>query len=300
MRPVETLVLLWLLGPYLALSLSTVVDAVRRFYRRRMQHGVILLALLLGPFVLVNAPNARQNANAFANGLLALGAYALVPGTLAMYRQKTAKPRPLDLADALVILIVWLPVEFGWLPAMNVTALGQSIPLGPLTSVVLVLLIFLVLRPLTQIGYTFALTRIDLRRAGAAALAFAAVAVPLGLLVGFLRWRPPTFINLELLIVRFVITFLLVGLPEELIYRGALQNLIEKRTGEKRAALVIAAVIFGAAHLNNPPAPNYTYALLGTLAGVAYGWVWMRTRKITAAALTHTLVNWVWVWLLGG
>ncbi|MCZ7545921.1 MAG: hypothetical protein M5R40_21425 [Anaerolineae bacterium] len=162
----ETLVLLWLLGPYLALSLSTVVDAVRRFYRRRMQHGVILLALLLGPFVLVNAPNARQNANAFANGLLALGAYALVPGTLAMYRQKTAKPRPLDLADALVILIVWLPVEFGWLPAMNVTALGQSIPLGPLTSVALVLLIFLVLRPLTQIGYTFALTRIDLRRAG--------------------------------------------------------------------------------------------------------------------------------------
>ncbi|GAB4434747.1 MAG: hypothetical protein Kow00120_01260 [Anaerolineae bacterium] len=296
----ETLVLLWLLGPYLALSLSTVVDAVRRFYRRRMQHGVILLALLMGPFVLVNAPNARQNANAFANGLLALGAYALVPGALAMYRQKTAKPRPLDLADALVILIVWLPVEFGWLPAMNVTALGQSIPLGPLTSVVLVLLIFLVLRPLTQIGYTFALTRTDLRRAGAAALAFAAVAVPLGLLVGFLRWRPPAFINLELLIVRFVITFLLVGLPEELIYRGVLQNLIEKRTGEKRAALVIAAVIFGAAHLNTPPAPNYTYALLGTLAGVAYGWVWMRTRKITAAALTHTLVNWVWVWLLGG
>ncbi len=296
----ETLALLWLLVPYLAAASKSAVEAVRRFYRGRMQHGVILLALLLGPYVLVTAPNARGNVNAFANGLLALAAYVFVPGALAMYRQKTSKPRPLDLADLLTLLIIWLPIEFGWLPAVSVSVLGLTIPLSVLTGVVLALLIFLVIRPLGQIGYTVRLTRGDLERAGKALLVVAVVGIPLGLIVGFLAWRPPTFVSVEALIVRFTGIFLLIALPEELIFRGIVQNLVEKRIGEKRAALVIAALLYGAAHLNNPPAPNYLYALLSSLAGFAYGWVWMVTRKVTASALMHTVVSWVWGLLFGG
>jgi membrane protease YdiL (CAAX protease family) len=37
------------------------------------------------------------------------------------------------------------------------------------------------------------------------------------------------------------------------------------------------------------------YVVMATLAGLAYGWVWMRTRKVTASAITHMLVNLIWV-----
>lgn len=296
----ETLALLWLLVPYLGFASQSVGDRVRRFFRRQVNHLVLMLGALLVPYLLMTAPGAQRNLSGFANGLLAMAAYVFVPGALAFYRQKAARPRPLDLADALTIPMLWLPVEFGWLPAVSVRVAGLDVSLSQLTGVALTLLIFLVIRPLAQIGYTFMLTARDLRRAGIAALAFAVVAIPLGLLTGFIAWRPPAGVYLDVLIVRFVGVFFLVALPEELLFRGIIQNLIEKRYAERNAALIVAAILFGAAHLNDALAPNYLYALLSVAAGVAYGWVWMHTRKITAAALAHTLVNWVWVVLFGG
>ena len=34
--------------------------------------------------------------------------------------------------------------------------------------------------------------------------------------------------------------------------------------------------------------------LLASLAGIAYGWTWRTTGKVSAAAVTHTLVDWLW------
>lgn len=300
----DTFALILLLAAYLAFAWKTAVAWLsRRFYRRRMNRAVMLLSALLVPYALVTLPTLERDRDAFANDLLAMAAYVFVPGALAIYRQRVTrpKPKPLDLADLLIILVIWLPLEFDWLPAASVAVAGESVPVEKLTGVVLLLLIFFVFRPLAQIGFNFEFTGRDVQRVGKAFLVFAAVSVPLGLVSGFLEWDPPSVINADELVLRFVGIYLLVGLPEELLFRGVIQNLLEKRPPqEKYAALIVAALIFGAAHLNNAPAPNYRYALLATMAGVAYGWVWMRTRKVTAAALTHTLVGWVWVVLLGG
>jgi membrane protease YdiL (CAAX protease family) len=297
----DTLALIWLSAPYLAFASKAVVGVVQRFYHRRADRGLILLGALLIPYALVASPTLGTNLDAFANGLLAMAAYVFIPGALAIYRQNTRKPRPFDLADVLLILILWLPVEFDWLPPAAASVAGLGVPIGKMTGVVLALMIFLVIRPLSQVGYSFEFTLRDLRRAGWAALVFAAVGIPLGLIVGLLAWKPPPVLNADRMVLQLVGVYLLVALPEELLFRGVLQNLVEKRQPQKkRAALVIASVVFGAAHLDNPPAPNYPYALLATLAGLAYGWVWMRTRKITAAALTHTLIDWVWMAFFAG
>ncbi|MFN2157100.1 MAG: type II CAAX prenyl endopeptidase Rce1 family protein [Anaerolineae bacterium] len=54
----------------------------------------------------------------------------------------------------------------------------------------------------------------------------------------------------------------------------------------------------GLTHINNATAgfaePNWAYALMATIAGLAYGGVWARTRKVTASALTHMAVNLTW------
>jgi membrane protease YdiL (CAAX protease family) len=62
--------------------------------------------------------------------------------------------------------------------------------------------------------------------------------------------------------------------------------------------LPLAAFIFGLAHLNNSTPgfaePNWAYVLMATFAGLAYGWVWRRTKRVTVSALTHMLVNLMW------
>jgi len=55
----------------------------------------------------------------------------------------------------------------------------------------------------------------------------------------------------------------------------------------------VASVVFGLAHFPDP-----RYMLLAAFAGLAYGWVYERTGKITASAITHALVDAVWVVLL--
>ena len=94
------------------------------------------------------------------------------------------------------------------------------------------------------------------------------------------------------------------ALPEELLFRGIIQNQIGARVRNEWLALALASVIFGLSHLNNStlnyPTPNWMYALMATLAGLAYGYTWRRTGKITASAVVHASVNFVWGVLLQG
>ncbi|HSP06616.1 MAG TPA: CPBP family intramembrane glutamic endopeptidase, partial [Acidobacteriota bacterium] len=82
------------------------------------------------------------------------------------------------------------------------------------------------------------------------------------------------------------------------------QNLLKERMGSGLRALVIASVVFGLTHMNKVTVdhgvPNFPYVLMASLAGVAYGWVWQKTSKISASAITHATVNCVWHALLSG
>jgi membrane protease YdiL (CAAX protease family) len=80
--------------------------------------------------------------------------------------------------------------------------------------------------------------------------------------------------------------------PEEFLFRGLIQNLLSRWLGVP-LGLALASVVFGLSHLPDP-----RYAVLATIAGVAYGWVYLRTEKVTASAVTHALVDTVWVILL--
>ena len=51
--------------------------------------------------------------------------------------------------------------------------------------------------------------------------------------------------------------------------------------------LILAAIIFGAAHYAN----GVWSVVLATIAGIGYGWVFWRTNRIEASILTHFLVN---------
>jgi membrane protease YdiL (CAAX protease family) len=171
------------------------------------------------------------------------------------------------------------------------------LPIDKLTAVLLTLCLFLVRHPLAGIGLTTRLRWADVRSALLGLLGFGVVGLPVGLAMGFLRYRPamPSATEVGM---RVIGGYLLVALPEEVLFRGIVQNLLHRRVRRGAAAVPIAAVVFGLAHLNNGtaafPVPNWAYVLMATLAGMAYGWVWRRTGKVTASALAHMAVNLAW------
>jgi hypothetical protein len=231
----------------------------------------------------------------------ALGVLTVVGCTvLALVGSRAVAARPLDhpLRVALALLAVWLPSEFGLVHGLPLpTGVPAGLEVGRLLLLDLGLALLIVVAPLPHVGYTFRLGRRDFAAAGIALAAFAAVAIPLGLGIGFIHWGPKPFEPL-VWAQRALGIYFLTAVPEELLFRGGVQNLLEKcwrGRGARIGSLLAAAVIFGAAHLNNPPAPNLRYMLLATIAGIAYGWTWQRTRCITASALTHAAVDWIWV-----
>jgi membrane protease YdiL (CAAX protease family) len=251
--------------------------------------------------------------------LLRLLVYLALPTLLLRLRPR--RTVLIGLVDVLAILAIWVPIEpslfelLVWLalPTVNLHFLldgirlvpqtdallapGVLLPVGKLAAVSLALLLFTVRYPIERMGFTFRFTRRDLWQTLKGLAAFAVVGLPVGLRLGFLRpnvYRP-SVIELATAVVG---GYLLIALPEEILFRGAIQNLAAAGTRRWWLGLLVAAPIFGLAHINNATAgfaePNWAYALMATFAGLAYGWVWARTRKVTVSALTHMAVNLTW------
>ncbi|MGA2047721.1 MAG: CPBP family intramembrane glutamic endopeptidase [Terracidiphilus sp.] len=96
----------------------------------------------------------------------------------------------------------------------------------------------------------------------------------------------------------WIFTFFFIAIPEELYFRGWMQNLLERRIG-RMPALFLTAALFGLSHFNKRAAFfNWRYVLLATLAGVFYGRAWRENRRVGAPAITHATVDTIWsLWL---
>ena len=248
--------------------------------------------------------------------LAGLARYALFLALPALVVSRTS-----PWASFLAGWLIWMSIEpdlfgllFPWTgPVWRAVALSAAglpllpggslhLPLAKMVALWLALYLFVAWKPLPRPGLSSALSRRMVAVALVGWLAFALAGLPLGLTLKILRWAPqvpsPGTVLLAL-----VGGYFLVALPEEVLFRGVFQQVLEERLGS-RLGLALTALIFGLAHLNNGtpghPVPNAAYALMATLAGVAYGEVWHRTGRVTASALTHVLVNLVWGLLFGG
>jgi len=156
---------------------------------------------------------------------------------------------------------------------------------------------FLVIRQLTNVGFDLKLRIRDFAVGLREVLFYAPIAVPLGLALGFLHWHaalPGAGRAARV----FVFTFFLIAVPEEIYFRGWIQNLLARRAGSNTSLLVTAA-IFGLSHFNRRAAHfNWRYVLLAAMAGIFYGRAWRQQHRVAASAITHACVDAIWVlWL---
>ena len=156
---------------------------------------------------------------------------------------------------------------------------------------------FLVVRNLHNTGFDLRLRLRDLRIGMREFAFYTPIAIALGFALHFLHlhlaWPDPI-----LAIGSFLFTFFFIAVPEELFFRGWIQNLLERRIG-RTPALLVTAALFGLSHFNKRAAHfNWRYVLLAAIAGIFYGRAWRlggrHTPRVAASALTHASVDTLW------
>jgi membrane protease YdiL (CAAX protease family) len=240
-------------------------------------------------------------------GLAALSAGAVSLELTAMVLAYTAAPvlcaavqgpgrvdRPTVL-DFATILLLWLPLEFpagaAHLVAKHAQGFLHSVAYG--IAILLGLILFAGFRAFPGLKYNLPRGARDLWLALAGFALAAPVLAGIGIWTGFIPpFHLPT-VGAGKMAAAAGIIFAATGLPEEILFRGLIQNLLALRFGAGARTLIAASLIFGAAHLDNgpQPLPNWRYAIVATIAGFAFGKVFQKSATVLSPAACHTGVN---------
>jgi membrane protease YdiL (CAAX protease family) len=276
-----------LLAVYFLLAIPEVLQPFSQWCRRAPSRAIVVVESFLLPYLLYSVPLGCFS----LEGLARLALYINLP-LLAM-GLGLGRPGP-GWTDGVALLLLWLPLDFRLVGPLWPWPPGQSgyYLFGPL-GVSLSIVLFVAVRGMTDVGYTFSVRRLDFGLALLGFSLFAPVAIGFGLFTGFLRLAhhlPPILPAAA----RTLGIFLATGVPEELLFRGLIQNLILRWTSRPWLSIACASLIFGMAHLNNGARPDPRYFLLASLAGAVYGQVYRRSGTLVAPAMTHTLVDATW------
>ncbi len=262
---------------------------------RREATGPVWVRLLLPAVLCVPYALVASSAEMFRWGWFALYAFLPVLVSALLWRARIADPEQRgDWRDLVVLLALGLAVDLRWfepawpahMAVFNKMLLLDAGIYG-----------FLAIRRLEGVGFDLRLRWNDMRVGGRELAFYAPVAIALGLLLGFLH------VHRELpspgrVVLAWVFTFFFIAVPEELYFRGWMQNLLERKLG-RGWALAVTSVLFGLSHFNKRAVHfNWRYVLLACLAGVFYGRAWRQRRRVGASAVTHASVDTLWsIWL---
>ena len=86
-------------------------------------------------------------------------------------------------------------------------------------------------------------------------------------------------------ILQLLIISLIAGISEEAFFRGAIQGSLADRVG-LGLALLLASVVFGAAHLI-----TWTYAFIAAFIGAYLGLLWIWTGNLMTPMITHAVYD---------
>lgn len=114
------------------------------------------------------------------------------------------------------------------------------------------------------------------------------IAVPVLLIIATFAGGLGVEFHLPTWLPAFVISnILFVSFAEEALFRGYLQQRLTQWSGSPYLALILTALLFGAAHFAGGP----LLILFATLAGLIYGLAWMWSGKLWLAVSFHFGLN---------
>lgn len=115
------------------------------------------------------------------------------------------------------------------------------------------------------------------------------IGIPLGAVEYYILHPAPAFPSFEIkfLLRDMAYMFLFVGIAEELLFRGLIQQDIARAFGWKWA-LFIASAIFAVMHLTWRSIPEIGFVFI---AGIALGALYLKTKSLTAPIIAHGANN---------
>jgi uncharacterized protein len=287
----------WTFNAILALVLAAIpliafgfftTEIVRACQKIPLIGRLILPAIFGVPYIIATAASVKAAWLAIYLGLPILVAAILHNAHHADPQQRG------NWRDFAILLLLGLAVDLRWFEA------AWPAPIRVVSKILLLdagLYGFLVIRQLAHVGYDLRICLLDLRTGLRELCFYAPIAVPLGLWLGFLHFHAHV-LKFSVALGTWLLTFFAIAIPEEIYFRGWLQNLLERRLG-RRSALAITACIFGLAHFNRRGVRfNWRYVLLAAIAGIFYGRAWRQNQRVASSAITHSLVDTIWsLWL---
>ena len=289
LTPLNVIAAVLTLAPFLAAAFLGEI-MLRHIQAFPIAARVLLPIALCVPYLLVTicAGNFRWN-------WLAL--YALLPVVVALLMHQAAQADPHQTGnwrDLLVLLTLGLAVDLRWFESAWPPHLAIFNKMLLLDAGIYGILY---IRQLDGVGFDLRLKLRDIGIGLRECVFYLPIALILGLNLSFLHFHPH-WPRLLQLVGAYLFTFFFIAVPEELFFRGWMQNLLERRIG-RRAALFLTACIFGLSHFNKRALHfNWRYVLLAAIAGVFYGRAWRQDRRVGASAVTHATVDTLWsIWL---
>lgn len=251
------------------------------------QGGAMVALWPLGAYVLYAAGTGSMT---WMRMLTAAG-YILTPLALAASAHSAA---PGAWQDYATMLAVALPARLGWLHGLfpyPEFRLGYVLPM--LLAINVGLAAFVFVRRMDGIGYSIGWSLSFAVTVLLCFLAVAAIDIPLGTAIHFVRYDP-AHAHWRGLPLDALSIFVFTAWPEEFLFRGLLQNALRKSLRGENAGWLAASIIFGLSHIDHGIFPNWRYVLLATIAGAFYGLAWRRSQSMFPAAIVHTMVDATW------
>lgn len=287
-----------------SMSDPKVVDALQRRFGNNLLSALIpltgLFIITIGYLILLNGLTP--------SGVMMSFLYLYIPALLLWYDRQN--DQIMTWINLISILIVWLFIELGLVPNVSIPQDG-GVSFFLLIALNSIVYSFLIIRKLDTMGYRLQPNKDDWKHSCIyLGLFIAFFAIPIGFPTGFIHqttnWSPLWQFPIILLGI-----FLFTGLPEELLFRGLIHNLLAARFNNTSPLFILffSSIIFGFAHINNNDPPfvyvhlfgnelpiPWAYIILSSIAGWFYGLAYIRTGSILAPAILHAMVDGWWVY----
>jgi uncharacterized protein len=263
-------------------------DAPRRWLSRRGKTpaALLLTASAIVPWLVYSLATGEAQLTHFCVLLLIAFAvsfwYILLPAA--------------PLADGLFLIIlagIYLSKAFDRIYPSPIPQQSISV-LGHLMLIRTAALAVLILRGNVNVEFHF----LPNRREWSTGLRYFVLALPA---VGIVYWALGLVelrahpLNVLQAIGTFLVILWVVALSEEFFFRGLLQQWLEGWTGNRITAVIVAALVFGSAHLGfHRLFPNWRWALVAAVLGLFLGLAWRNSRSVQASMVTHALIVTVW------
>lgn len=190
-----------------------------------------------------------------------------------------------------LVLSLWLSLEAGWIEKNCISIF------------VILALTFVISTTWRNINICcdWSLRKADFKKIGRTFLITMAVVIPLAFGLGMVHFGVTElwFQYPWTLAIILPMFFFAKALPEELIFRGIIQNLLIKRLSPFWA-ITLSALLFGLTQINDPEwlLPNWCGMIIASVIGLSCGMVYWKSRSLLSAALLHFLIDIAWWGLL--